>query len=193
MCISLIWQGKKMANNLFSPWEASESREPLRCCIVPSRGSVIKVQFGWREQIKVASSHIFVFMNLSLAKDQTSFAPGFHFPQACKEKNPFNPSMHNCQHGPYQVVIALLSPNMRAERAYAINRKISMPCHSLWIWAFLTTNEVVSHLSQWLSPTEPQQSNASLVPEHRPPTQNTIALTVTLENFLYIVKLLNTV
>lgn len=88
--------------------------------------------------------------------------------------------MHNCQHRPEQVVIALLSPNMKAERAYAINSKISMSHHSSWVCAFLTKNEVVSHLSQWLSPTESQQSNAPLAPEHRLPTQNTAALTVTL-------------
>lgn len=91
-------------------------------------------------------------------------------PKPGKRKDQFNPSMHNQQHGPHQVVMALLSLNMKTERSYAVNNKISMPHHPSG--SGLSSPQMNCQLSSHsgFHLTESQQSNFPLVHKHRYPT-----------------------
>lgn len=133
-------------------WEVSESRALVRCCTVSSGDSAINVLFGWREQTKVTVATFWLY-ETEPANGLNSICTRLSLPaKPGKRKDQFSSSMHNWQCGSCQVVMAPLSPNMKAERSYAVNIKISRWHHSLWVWACLSTNELPAIPSWWLSP-----------------------------------------
>lgn len=169
MCIGLIWQGKKMANNLFCTWEVSESRALVRCCTASSGGSAINVLFGWREQIKVTVATLLPLWNWACQQTKQHLHQVFNSGQAWKEEKISStlPCItSSMDHVRWSWLCCPLTWKQKGH--------MQLTSKSLGDTTAYGSGLVSPQMNCQLSlnggfcPTESQQSNIPLVPKHRP-------------------------